>query len=42
MGIYLSLIYLVTFLPVYLFSVGVFDFYENVLLVDLIKYSKIL
>ena len=35
------LIYLVTFLPVYfIFQLIVFDFYENVLLVDLIKYSK--
>ena len=35
------LIYLVTFLPVYfIFQLIVFDFSENVLLVDLIKYSK--
>lgn len=35
------LIYLVTFLPIYfIFQLIVFDFYENVLLVDLIKYSK--
>ena len=35
------LIYLVTFLPVYfIFQLIVFDFYENILLVDLIKYSK--
>jgi hypothetical protein len=35
------LIYLVTFLPVYfIFQLIVFDFSENVLLVNLIKYSK--
>jgi len=35
------LIYLVTFLPVYfIFQLIVFDFSENVLLVDFIKYSK--
>jgi len=35
------LIYLVTFLPVYfIFQLIVFDFSKNVLLVDLIKYSK--
>ena len=35
------LIYLITFLPVYfIFQLIVFDFSENVLLVDLIKYSK--
>ena len=35
------LIYLITFLPIYfIFQLIVFDFYENILLVDLIKYSK--